>query len=156
MKNPALFLLLFLSLPLLLCGCGRRPEEIGAIHVVQYDIGTAYYECKIDLVNQTFHEFTVDDTWTERDPSAPDEGYGTVRDLDGDRVEAFIRQARKNRFCRWEETYENPEVLDGYQCRIEITYRDGAQQSVFLSNAFPDTFNAMSEAFTELTGADIF
>ncbi|MBN1891748.1 MAG: hypothetical protein JW780_03135 [Clostridiales bacterium] len=75
--------------------------------------------------------------------------------LSDDNIEAFLEQCGRIGFLEWRDKYIEPDICDGHQWGITILFKDGSTKEIVGSNAYPDTWNDMAEAFWELTGENI-
>jgi hypothetical protein len=55
---------------------------------------------------------------------------------------------------RWTQDYVDPDVLDGEQWTLAIDWPDGRSVRSTGSNAYPEAFEAVVQAVSELTGID--
>ena len=158
--KPFRFLLLVsLLLGMLLVGCEKEDDRtINQVYVVLLSYmdtdnhNTDIY--KIDLLNKEFSisEVNLSDGGIT---SAKDAEYTLVSILGDDEIAKFRKSAKKYSFAKWEEHYANPSIADGGGWQIMIVFSNGDTLNTSGSNAFPDTWDNMKEAFKVLLGQDI-
>ena len=125
----------------------------GAVGIcfVYPEFGVDVLEYEIDLDGQELRRFDSDDH-TERNPEAESGGWTHIESLTEEQV-AEIR-----RICapmlQWEESYENPDVQDGWHWHITITFRDGGTYEVYGANAWPENYVQMGRELRE-TGVEV-
>lgn len=61
-------------------------------------------------------------------------------------IEAFIKGSK------WESNYDNYNVLDGIQWKLEIRINKDYQQSIYGSNVFPDNYNKLMGILDDICG----
>jgi hypothetical protein len=116
---------------------------------------------KVDIENRKFWMYTggsfIEDPWEilRRDPDAENEGFTFIRDLSDADVAEFFRQSDKYGFASWEDNYVDHTLADGHQWSVKIIFSDGSVKKIFGSNAYPDAYGDMREAFKALTGEDV-
>jgi hypothetical protein len=152
-----------LSSVVILCGvisgCVHSSlKPIDEIYIYFSGFGMTFPEYKIDLTNKKFWEFQYSGDYsdfTTRDETAQNEGFTFVRDLEDDKIQAFLKDAEAVGFADWKKEYDNPNVLDGLQWVMTINYADGSQKQIWGSNAFPGSWEKMKPIFMALTDKEI-
>jgi hypothetical protein len=134
-----------------------QPEKTTAIvRIYAYNAGFGIKDSEylIDIKNAKLYSF-ISNRSLMRDTYAENEGYQKVMDLDRGKIDTFLDQAEKLGFTEWKHEYVNPDVFDGYQWGITIFFADGKLKIISGSNAHPDTWDGMYDAFNDLTGVPI-
>jgi hypothetical protein len=150
------YLLLAFCISLATCSSAQKEKKatMDIIYVCHYHIFKPYIEYKIDLKNKTFWTYSVAKSGKPRNETGKNEGYDLAGYLDSNKIAAFLSDAAKNRFDRWEKEYINPDIDGGSQWSIAITFDDGSVKTINGSNQYPETWNEMNLAFKHLTGKD--
>ncbi|MDE6833127.1 MAG: hypothetical protein K2J39_02600, partial [Ruminococcus sp.] len=96
----------------------------------------------IDFKNNTFTDIE-----TERDSEKEKTTH-----FSAELKEEFIHYANIYGMFSWEESYVNLNVDDGGYTEFLIVYTDGSQKEIWCDNAYPDTYDAMWNAFFKVFG----
>ena len=154
--------ILFLVITLLLlgsCSMNRSNDKnrsISEIYVYHYsETADPFEEYKIDFVNKEFTILAREKVFAGAQGHAVKRDSPVVKKLSDDMIEDFLKAAKKNKFADWEEHYADPDIMDGHQWRIDITFSDGTVKEISGSNAYPKTWDAMYRAFERLTGEKV-
>jgi len=123
-------------------------------------LGTQY---KIDLINKSLWIKDWGPLWEEDRPWT--EEFTFMHALEEDKIESFLAAAQRNGFADWEPWYEYyhideetgiviPPPTDGPVWSVETTFADGTKKNSGGYMTYPDTWDAMVQAFYELTGVE--
>ena len=157
MKKAILVIIAFI-LCLMVVGCQDHDQkEIDQVYIYHSGFGQITPEYKIDLKNKALWAYKSDlmENYQERNRESENEGFTFVCNLESEKIEDFIEKSIRNGFTKWHGFYDNPNICDGHQWGIEITYADQTATEISGSNRYPNTWNKMRKAFEELTGEDI-
>lgn len=138
-------------------GAKTYQKPIDVIYVYQSGFGQKFPEYKIDLKNKQFWGFSSKgyENYVPRDSAAKDEGFTYICDLSEDNIEGFILDSSRYGFTNWKTSYDNQNILDGLQWGVHVYFSDGTQKQIDGSNAFPETWKKMCNAFKSLTGTEV-
>ena len=79
----------------------------------------------------------------------------TIKILEDESINAFLLTAQEKGFTEWEKFYDNDVVDGGHQWGILVSFSDGTEKEIRGSNAYPETWNEICDAFQNLTGENI-
>jgi len=130
-------------------------KEISRIDVYHSGFGARDLEFLVDLENKMLFEFRMGSEYAVRDETDENEGFSFVRNLDDEDIAVFARESARFGLTKWEESYVDPGICDGHQWGMIIYFADGEKMESHGSNAYPETWDDMNAAFSELTGENI-
>ena len=78
-----------------------------------------------------------------------------IKSLSEEDINEFLSHAEEKGVTNWKKEYNNIAVEDGHQWGIVIAFTDGSKKEIKGSNAYPETWDAMNDAFEALTGENI-
>lgn len=137
---------------------GREGIEISRIDVRHSSFGRTECEFRIELDEKSFRTFmSVPDFehYEPRDAEAENEGFTYVCALSETDMETFLDQCNRLGFLDWQDKYIEVGLCDGHQWGITVLFKDGTTKEIIGSNAYPDTWNEMAEAFLKLTDENV-